>query len=662
MEEVSEKVEVKIATPGERAAFSPGFVLAGKFEIQEKLGEGGMATVYRARQITLGRDVAVKVLHGHLNSDIDTIKRFDKEARAVGALKHHNLVGVVDNGVFDGSPYLIMDYIEGTRLTDLLEREPLSWEKFRGLANQLCAGLAHAHHNGLVHRDLKPSNIMLTEENGILSPKIVDFGIAKSTKEDLSDPLTHTGEIFGTPFYMSPEQCQGHQVDQRSDIYSLGCVFFQMLDGEMPFVGPSPIATVIKHLNDQVPTIKRKDIPPHVQKVIERAMAKSPEDRFQTVQEFVSALNDPSIANQWRSRSKSAGKGHWSKIGAMIMAVIVIAAGAGLVTKQINGKAPPASSETGGEPAPNSFRYIKQQADEAVERHDFQAAIPLYEKLMQIAPESPDAPLRLAEIYSLEKFENIPKAISLLNSAIKLDKSSALLFNARGEAYFRSHQYSKALADLTKAMQLKPDSKEILPVRGKVFHQLHKDEDAIRDYTAFLPFSPDNPQVLVDRAISRWSLKEYDAAISDLSRALEVRPDYVHAYVTRSAVYQDVNKAAEARKDAIKALELSPDNHVALNNLGWIEYRAGHFATARSLLDRALRINPGYAEAYASRGDLRFDTGDVEGAISDYDRALKIDKNNGSAATGKAYALKHPAGGLMPQNRASSTAESMPED
>lgn len=659
MEEVSEKVEFKSATSGEPAAFSPGFVLADKFEIKEKLGEGGMATVYRARQISLGRDVAVKVLHGHLNSDIDTIKRFDKEARAVGALKHHNLVGVVDNGVFDGSPYLIMDYIEGTRLTDLLERERLSWEKFRGLADQLCAGLAHAHHNGLVHRDLKPSNIMLTEENGILTPKIVDFGIAKSTKEDLSDPLTHTGEIFGTPFYMSPEQCQGHQIDQRSDIYSLGCLFFQMLDGEMPFVGASPIATVIKHLNEEVPTINRTDIPPHVQVVIARAMAKSPDDRFQTVQEFMSALNDPSIANKWRSKSKSARNGHWSKIGAIIMAIVVIAAGAGLVTSQINSQAPQPSTQVG---APNSFEYIKDQADKAVERHDFQAAIPLYEKLMQIAPESPYAPFRLAEIYSQEKFENIPKSISLLNSAIKLDKSSAELFKVRGEAYFRNHQYSKALGDLTKALQLKPDSIEILPVRGKVFHQLHKDEDAIRDYTAFLPFSPDNPEVLVDRAISRWSLKEYDAAISDLSRALEVRPDYVHAYVTRSAVYQDVNKAKEAERDAIKALTLSPDNHVALNNLGWIEYRAEHFASARAHLDKALRINPGYAEAYASRGDLRFDTGDVKGAISDYEHALKIDPNNGSAATGKAYALKHPAGGLMPQNRATSTAESMPDD
>lgn len=659
MEEVSEKVEFKSATSGEPAAFSPGFLLADKFEIKEKLGEGGMATVYRARQISLGRDVAVKVLHGHLNSDIDTIKRFDKEARAVGALKHHNLVGVVDNGVFDGSPYLIMDYIEGTRLTDLLERERLSWEKFRGLADQLCAGLAHAHHNGLVHRDLKPSNIMLTEENGILTPKIVDFGIAKSTKEDLSDPLTHTGEIFGTPFYMSPEQCQGHQIDQRSDIYSLGCLFFQMLDGEMPFVGASPIATVIKHLNEEVPTINRTDIPQHVQVVIARAMAKSPDDRFQTVQEFMSALNDPSIANKWRSKSKSARKGNWSKIGAIIMAIVVIAAGAGLVTSQINSQAPQPSTQVG---APNSFEYIKDQADKAVERHDFQTAIPLYEKLMQIAPESPYAPFRLAEIYSQEKFENIPKSISLLNSAIKLDKSSAELFKVRGEAYFRNHQYSKALGDLTKALQLKPDSIEILPVRGKVFHQLHKDEDAIRDYTAFLPFSADNPEVLVDRAISRWSLKEYDAAISDLSRALEVRPDYVHAYVTRSAVYQDVNKAKEAERDAIKALTLSPDNHVALNNLGWIEYRAEHFASARAHLDKALRINPGYAEAYASRGDLRFDTGDVKGAISDYEHALKIDKTNGSALTGKAYAMKHPEGGTMPQNRATSTAESMPDD
>lgn len=656
MEEVSEKVEFRSATAAAPEPFSPGFVLADKFEIKEKLGAGGMATVYRARQITLGRDVAVKVLHGHLNSDIDTIRRFDKEARAVGALKHHNLVGVVDNGIFDGSPYLIMDYIEGIRLTDLLEREPLSWAKFRSLADQLCAGLSHAHHHGLVHRDLKPSNIMLTEENGILTPKIVDFGIAKSTKEDLSDPLTHTGEIFGTPFYMSPEQCQGHRIDQRSDIYSLGCVFFQMLTGEMPFVGASPIATVIKHLNDEVPPLNRKDIPVHVQKVIRRAMAKSPDDRFQTVQEFASALNDPSVANAWTSRSKAAGKGHWNKIGAIIMSVIVIGAAACLVTYQINGKPP--QNPVGNE----SAQSIRDQADKAVDSHNLKGAIPLYEKLKRLEPENPYASYRLAQIYLDSKFEDIPKSISLLDHAIRLDKSSAELFKVRGEAFFQNHQYSRALADLTRALKLSPNAKDILPIRGKVFHQLRKDEDAINDYTDFLPFSPDNTDVLVDRAISRWSLKEYDAAISDLSRALEIQPDFIHAYVTRSAVYQDLNKTKEARRDAVKALTLSPDNYVALNNMGWIEYRAKNFARAREQLDKAISVNPGYAEAYASRGDLRFDTGDVKGAISDYERALQIDKNNGSALTGKAYALKHPEGGTMPQDRATSTAESMPED
>lgn len=658
MEDVSEKVDkAKLTSSGEEEPFSPGSVIADKFQIKEKLGQGGMATVYRARQISLGRDVAIKVLHAHLNSDIDTIRRFDKEARAVGALKHHNLVGVVDNGIIDGRPYLIMDYIDGTQLTDLLERESLPWDKFLSLADQLCAGLAHAHHHGVVHRDLKPSNIMLTEENGIQTAKIVDFGIAKSTKEDLSDPLTHTGEIFGTTFYMSPEQCQGHPVDHRSDIYSLGCVFFQMLTGHMPFVGTSPISTVIKHLNDDVPSINRKDIPPHVQKVIDRALAKSPSERFQTVNEFASALHEPSIAERWRVRSSSNDRGRWNKIGAILMSVIVIAAGAFFVGQQINGKA----TKHANADSANSFESLRDQADKAFDRQDYKAAIPLYEKLMQIQPDSTHSPQKLAVIYLSPKFQNIEKAIALLNDAVKLDKSSAELYKARGDAYFSAHQYSKALADFTHALQLNPDAKNVLASRGKVFHQLRQDEDAIRDYTEYLNFSPDNPEILVDRAISRWSLNESDAALSDLNRALEVRPEYVPAYITRSAVFQKSNNYKDARRDALKALRLSPNNHVAMNNLGWIEYRSGNLVEARKILDKVIAISPRYAEAYSSRGDIRFDGADVKGAIDDYEHALALDRNNRSAITGKAYALKHPSGGTMPQNRATATAETIPE-
>ena len=305
MEEISAttktvKAEAKIA------GISPGVVVGGRFEIMEKIGEGGMATVFKARQESLGRYVAIKVLHKHLQSDIATLRRFDKEARSIAALNHHNLVGVIDNGVLDGCAYLVMDFIEGTRLADLLGNQKLRWSQFKDLANQLCAGLAHAHNHGLVHRDLKPGNIMLTEENGLQCVKIVDFGIAKSVKEDPTDPLTSTGEIFGTSYYMSPEQCQGQSIDHRSDIYSLGCVFFQMLSGELPFVGTTPIATVVKHLHDPVPKIKRSDIPAHVQGVIERAMAKDADDRFQSVQELAAALNSAEVAGA--AREKSAGK------------------------------------------------------------------------------------------------------------------------------------------------------------------------------------------------------------------------------------------------------------------------------------------------------------------------------------------------------------------
>lgn len=646
MEEVSEKVEqVKLSSTTEASLFAPGFLIAGKFEIIEKLGEGGMATVYRARQHNLGRDVAIKVLHEHLEKDVVTARRFDKEAKAVAALKHHNLVGVVDNGVVDGHSYLVMDYIQGTRLTELIAREQITWEQFKQLASQLCAGLAHAHHHGLVHRDLKPSNIMLTSENGVQTAKIVDFGIVKTTTEDLSDPVTQTGEIFGTTYYMSPEQCQGFPVDHRSDIYSLGCVFFQMLTGEMPFVGASPIATVMKHLNDDVPKLGRDDIPPHMQKVIDRAMAKDPADRFQTVDELLAAINDPTNVGQWKIRRQK--KNHWSIVGAVIVGLAVILSGGYFLSNQapLDPKA--------------HANVLLNQATEALKRGQFEEALALSDKSLLLDPNATNSVMLKAQAFFHQN--KMDQALANVNRAIELDPADPEKYRFRGDVYINRREYNKALADFSKALRLNPKFAPALLARGKMLHQLGKDSDALQDFQEYLNYNPDDVVALTDRAGSRQALKDYDAAMQDLSRALEVSPDYVPAYVTRSALYSEMGQLKKAYMDSLKATQLSPENYVAYNNLGYISYQLKDYATARLNLDKMLELNPNFAEGYASRGDVRFDTGDVKGSIEDFETALKLDPQNVSALTGLDFAKKHPKGGKMPQNRASVRAELAPE-
>lgn len=229
-----------------------GGIFADRYEIIARLGGGGMSTVYKARHTHMDKIVAIKVLQTNVGNTAESIKRFQLEAKATSKLEHPNVISIFDFGVNeDGRPYMVMEYLEGVSLSDLLDKKGrLPVNGLKEIFVPVCEGLTHAHQNGIVHRDLKPGNIMLAKtQNGGVNVKIVDFGLAKLVNSE--QKLTQTGETFGSPLYMSPEQCLGKQLDQRADIYSLGCVLFECLTGQPPFVGASVIDTFNKHLRDR---------------------------------------------------------------------------------------------------------------------------------------------------------------------------------------------------------------------------------------------------------------------------------------------------------------------------------------------------------------------------------------------------------------------------
>ncbi len=271
-----------------------GTVFAQKYEMLELLGQGGMSAVYRARHIGMDKIVAVKVLHLHLAKDELSQKRFKQEAHAASTLAHAGIVAIHDYGETEGgTPYLIMDYVEGESLSDWLEKNGvLALEQFLSIMEQVAAALAHAHDSGIAHRDLKPSNIMIAQAQGKNQVKIVDFGIAKvlSQSREGAQQLTQTGEVFGSPLYMSPEQCTGAHCDQRTDIYSLGCVMYESLSGRPPFKGDAVFETINKHINELPPPLVAPGLEEAAKKKLElillRCMAKAPEDRFQSMSEI----------------------------------------------------------------------------------------------------------------------------------------------------------------------------------------------------------------------------------------------------------------------------------------------------------------------------------------------------------------------------------------
>ena len=275
---------------GPSAGFQPGQQVGGRYQVIARLGKGGMGVVYRVKQIFINKEFALKTIDKHCMSDT-AIRRFQHEARAGFAVDHPNIIAVNDFGVLDDqTPFLVMEIVNGETLGERLKRTRcLTVEEAIPIFAQVCFGLAYAHKCGVVHRDIKPNNIMLLKG---LSPdaegsvKIVDFGIAKFTEHEGGEiqALTRTGEIFGSPSYMSPEQCSGVRVDHRADIYSLGCVLFEALTGTPPFMGDNALSTMMRHQSEPPPTLKQAtlgaEFPKVLEEIVAKMLAKSPDSRY----------------------------------------------------------------------------------------------------------------------------------------------------------------------------------------------------------------------------------------------------------------------------------------------------------------------------------------------------------------------------------------------
>lgn len=280
-----------------------GRVIDGKYRLEEKLGEGGMGTVYRAKHVLIQNDLAVKILHSPLVADRHAVARFQREATAAARIKHPNAVGVTDFGrTEDEIVYIVMELFVGKSLRDIIEElGPLPIERSITIVRQVCLALDAAHRSGIVHRDIKPDNIVIENNNGQGElVKVLDFGIAKlkdGPSNESGGRLTRQGVIIGSPHYLSPEQCQNSELDARSDLYSLGIVLYEMFTADVPFKAPTPIAVAMMHTTEIPVHVKEKrpDLPDPIAKIVMDALEKKPENRPQSAIEMAQELEKASI-------------------------------------------------------------------------------------------------------------------------------------------------------------------------------------------------------------------------------------------------------------------------------------------------------------------------------------------------------------------------------
>ncbi|WP_297949845.1 Stk1 family PASTA domain-containing Ser/Thr kinase [uncultured Lactobacillus sp.] len=275
-----------------------GYLLGERYRIIDTLGEGGMANVYLAEDIILQRKVAVKILRLDLQNEPQTQARFQREALATSELSHPNIVSVLDVGTDHGLPYMVMEYVDGPNLKEYIRKNaPLDLHEVIRIMDQILSAVALAHKHNVIHRDLKPQNILMDKRGNI---KIADFGIAVALNQS---SITQTNSVMGSVHYMSPEQTRGGMVTKQSDIYSLGIILYELITGTVPFNGDTPVAIALKHAQEPIPSIRKKDtsVPQALENVVLKATAKDPRDRYATAQEMKVDLDsslDPERADE----------------------------------------------------------------------------------------------------------------------------------------------------------------------------------------------------------------------------------------------------------------------------------------------------------------------------------------------------------------------------
>jgi serine/threonine-protein kinase len=604
----------------------------GDYEVQSLVGSGGMGVVYRARDLRLGRDVAIKVLPLFFASDRNRLRRFEQEARAAAALNHPNILAVHQLGTYEGSPYLVSELLHGETLRARVKRGPIPLEESVEYARQIARGLAAAHEKGIVHRDLKPENLFLTKDGQI---KILDFGLAKRTRPELaakSESLaTEMGVVMGTVGYMSPEQVRGQSADFRSDIFAFGAILYELLSGQRAFTGDSSADVSSAILNEDPPKLSRSDshVPKALEAVVERCLKKNPPERFQSVEELSVALQGiKALPRRGISLSPILTGARW-RILAGVIVVAIAAAAIFVYVRNFRNR----------ESAIDSIAvmpFASKGGDSAGDLGDGVTS-GLIDSLSQI----PNLRVMSRSATSHYKGRDVdPQTVGReLNVRVVLTGT----FTPRGDGFVLDAELVNAKDDShIWGQQYDTKPAEILTVQGALARALSEKlrsrlSDEARANLAKPGTSNTEAYLLYVKGLysfDRVDPQSEKAAVAYFQQALEKDPAYAQAYSGlgeayaylahfRSIPFREAIQKAKAA--ARRSLELDPnlaDGHCALSlashiNLEWEE--------AEREARRCVELNPNLLFAHEAYALILADVGNMAQSLVEQKRAWELD-------------------------------------
>jgi serine/threonine protein kinase len=522
-------------------------------EIIGLIGTGGMGSVYKVWHKVLNKALAMKVARPELLSNDVALRRFYDEAKAASALTHVNMAGVYDFGkTADGKPFLLMEHCDGITLAEALKtKSDFDRQALLNIFSEITDAVIHAHMKGILHRDLKPANIMVTKCDGIDRIKILDFGIAKFIESDTKDQaLTKTGDVLGTPYYMSPEQGMGLPLDKRSDIYAIGCIMYEALIGRPPFQGQTPVETIVKHTRDAVPRFSdisaNHGIPESIERVVLKCLAKDPNNRYQTADqlkvdlELVKDGREPLSADEMpESNVRKKKKTDQRTALAVSISMCVALALASHYAHYFQANTSPEVVVK-----PNMRVQQKSTLDE----------LKRTSKEIEMRPDDKFWYMKRARLYG--DLHNCEAAIADYTKVLELDPKDIHAFNNRGREYQILGQYNKALADINAALGLDKNHANALSIRSAIYCNLKRYDEAIRDADRCLQLIKDHPDAYNSRGVAHMRLGHYETALADFTKSIEFSGDTPYEFLNRARVLAALGRADAGLRDYKKAVEL----------------------------------------------------------------------------------------------------------